>query len=84
MWLLQGRGAASYLNQLPLPLHWRLHPSRTRQKHPHSQLLICDQAELKIAVKKLISTLEIKTLDRERIEREGLMHYDQHYKISPY
>lgn len=53
---------------------------------PQSELLTRDQAELQLkqAVKKLVSTLQIKNLDRERMEREGLMHYDKQYEISPY
>jgi len=39
---------------------------------------------LKQAVKQLIGTIKIKNLDRERMEREGLMHYDKRYELSKF
>ena len=39
---------------------------------------------LKQAVKRVVDSIEIKNLDRERMEREGLMHYDKKYEISPF
>lgn len=53
---------------------------------PQSELISLEQAELglKQAVKQLISTIKIKNFDRKRMEREGLMHYDKYYKISPF
>jgi len=38
----------------------------------------------KQAAKQIISTIRIKNLDRERMEREGLMHYDKKFEISEY
>src|SRR3990167_963940 len=53
---------------------------------PRDELLTLEQAELnlKLAVKKLITTIEIKNFDRERMEREGLMHYDEEYTLSSF
>lgn len=53
---------------------------------PQSELISLKQAELglKQAVKQLVSTIKIKNLDSERMEREGLMHYDNQYEVSPF
>ena len=53
---------------------------------PQSDLISLKQAELglKQAVKQLISTIRIKNLDRDRMEREGLLHPGKQYEISPY
>ncbi len=53
---------------------------------PRSELPTVKQVEdgLKQAVKKLVSTIKIKNLDRERMEKEGLMHYDKKFAISEY
>jgi hypothetical protein len=40
------------------------------------------EKNLKDDIKALISTLHIKNLDKERMEKEGLMHYDQEYKST--
>lgn len=37
---------------------------------------------IKQAVKKAISTLKIKNIDKERMEKEGLMHYDKEFKST--
>ena len=37
---------------------------------------------LKQAVKQIISTLKIKNFDRERMEKEGLMHYDKEFEST--
>jgi len=39
---------------------------------------------LKQAAEQLIGTIKIKNMDRERMEREGLMHHGKTYEISPY
>lgn len=51
-----------------------------------SDLLTMQQAEdgLKQAVKQLVSTIKIKNFDRERMEREGLMHYDKEFELSEF
>jgi len=53
---------------------------------PKSELLTQLQVEtiLKEAVKRVVDSIEIKRLDRERMEREGLMHYDKKFEMSPY
>ncbi len=53
---------------------------------PQADLLTLKQAELGIkqAVKQLVGTIKIKNMDRERMEREGLLHHDKQYEISPY
>lgn len=38
------------------------------------------ERQVKEAVKGVIKTLEIKDFDRDRMEREGLMHYDKPFK----
>jgi len=48
---------------------------------PHIQPF---ERQLKQAAKQIISTIRIKNLDRERMEREGLMHYDKKFEISEY
>ena len=39
---------------------------------------------LKQATEQLISTIKIKNMDRERMEREGLIYHGKTYEISPY
>ena len=48
------------------------------------ELLTREQAEdgLKQAVKELVKTIKIKNFDRERMEKEGLMHYDKEFKST--
>lgn len=48
------------------------------------ELLTAEQAEegLKEAVKELVKTIEIKNFDRERMEKEGLMHYDKAFEST--
>jgi len=48
------------------------------------ELLTAKQAEdgLKQAVKELVKTIKIKNFDRERMEKEGLMHYDKEFKST--
>ncbi|WP_373004159.1 hypothetical protein [Sulfurimonas sp.] len=48
------------------------------------ELLTKQQAEdgLKQAVKELVKTIKIKNFDKERMEKEGLMHYDKEFKSS--
>lgn len=48
------------------------------------QLVTRVQAEngLKQAVKKLIRTIKIKNFDRDRMQKEGLMHYDKEFKST--
>jgi len=48
---------------------------------PHVQPV---ENQTKQAVKQIISTLKIKNLNRERMEREGLMHDDKKFEISEY
>lgn len=42
------------------------------------------ELRLKRDVKQLIGSLRIKNMDVERMEREGLLHHDKEYAISPY
>jgi len=53
---------------------------------PHNKLITLKQAELSLknAVKQLIETIKIKNFDRERMEREGLIHVGEYYKTSPF
>jgi len=53
---------------------------------PQNELISLEQAELglKQAVKRLVSSIKIKNFDRERMEREGLMHYDKRYELSKF
>lgn len=53
---------------------------------PREELLTLQQAEidLKKSVQKLVGTLNIKNMDRERMEREGLLHSNKTYEIYPY
>lgn len=48
------------------------------------ELLTREQAEdgLKQAVKELVKTIKIKNFDRERMEKEGLMHYDKEFEST--
>lgn len=39
---------------------------------------------LKQAVKKIVATLQIKDMDRERMQREGLLYEGKDYVISPF
>jgi len=48
---------------------------------PHIQPF---EDKVKQAAKQVISTIQLKNLDRERMEREGLMHYDKKFEISEY
>lgn len=53
---------------------------------PREELLTLEQAEmgLKQAVKKIVTTLQIKNMDRERMQREGLLSEGRDYVISPF
>lgn len=53
---------------------------------PREELLTREQAEmgLKLAVKKIVESLQIKNMDRQRMEREGLLYVGKEYVISPY
>lgn len=53
---------------------------------PREELLTLEQAEmgLKQAVKKIVTTLQIKNMDRERMQREGLLYEGRDYVISPF
>lgn len=53
-------------------------------KLKREELLTEQQAEdgLKQAVKELVKTIKIKNLDRERMEKEGLMHYDKVFEST--
>ena len=50
------------------------------------ELLTKQQAEdgLKEALKELVKTIKIKNFDRERMEKEGLMHYDKEFKSTKF
>jgi hypothetical protein len=56
------------------------------QDTPREELLSLQQAELdlKQAVKRLVDTLNIKNMDRRRMEQEGLLHNNKTYEIYPY
>ncbi|QOY55604.1 hypothetical protein HUE87_05080 [Candidatus Sulfurimonas marisnigri] len=51
---------------------------------PREELVSQEQAEegLKEAVKALVKTIKIKNLDKERMEKEGLMHYDKEFEST--
>lgn len=48
---------------------------------PHIQPI---ERLIKQAAKQIIATIKIKNFDRERMEKEGLIHYDKKFELSEY
>ena len=53
---------------------------------PQEEFLTLEQAEmnLKLAVKRIVESLQIKDVDWERMAQEGLLHEGKEYTLSPF